>query len=552
MIGATRMPADVELRRERGVGEAEARGEPSEDLGSGLRLAARPDHRLPPLEPVRPVGGIEVVVLEVRGRGQHDVAVGHAVGQHHVGPDGEEILAQEAPAHAVLVRVHDDGVVVVDEQRLDRRRQIGIEQVRADVDDIEHARARGHQVGALQPRHGLREGLARPVDEATAGHPELAGQRGQREDRADAVAAVLVALEAIAHADGRGRQRVIPLGELPHLRRGHPRDALGIGQRHRARPLHVRLEAFHVALDEGAVEGAAPLQLGGERPGQDQVGARPERDVQIRLLGHLGAHGIDHHELPASAPHLVDEGHQVQVRPRDVTAPGHDQLGQRHLLRPHPGHRAERPHPRLGADASAQRLSVEERGAELVEEAQVHGAAREHPVRPRVVQREHRLRTVRGDHRGDARVDDVERLVPGDRLKAALALGPCPPERGEDPVIAVGEGREVTRYLGADHPRGERIGARAAHLEDRLVLDGHGEAAGIGAIKGTDARLLHTHGLPPGGAFRCRRNGRSPTARDRILPRAPAAAPDASPLVFQNGSVRVPPGPLYSRVLNVP
>ena len=45
--------------------------------------------------------------------------------------------------------------------------------------------------------------------------------------------------------------------------------------------------------------------------------------------------GSTHHQLAARAPHLVDERHQVQVRPRDVVAPGHDQPGQRHLLRPH-------------------------------------------------------------------------------------------------------------------------------------------------------------------------------------------------------------------------
>ena len=47
----------------------------------------------------------------------------------------------------------------------------------------------------------------------------------------------------------------------------------------------------HVARDERAVERAAPLELGGQRPGQHHVGARAEREVQVGLLGDLGAPG---------------------------------------------------------------------------------------------------------------------------------------------------------------------------------------------------------------------------------------------------------------------
>ena len=63
-----------------------------------------------------------------------------------------------------------------------------------------------------------------------------------------------------------------------------------------------------------SVEGAPPLQLGRQRPRQHHVGAGQERQVQIGLLGDLGAQGIDHHEPAAVAPRLADAAHEVQVR----------------------------------------------------------------------------------------------------------------------------------------------------------------------------------------------------------------------------------------------
>ena len=48
---------------------------------------------------------------------------------------------------------------------------------------------------------------------------------------------------------------------------------------------HERLDAEHVLLDEGAIEAADALELDRERPGQHHVGARPQREVQVRLLG---------------------------------------------------------------------------------------------------------------------------------------------------------------------------------------------------------------------------------------------------------------------------
>ena len=429
-------------------------------------------------------------MLEVRAGRQHHVAVGHAVGHRHVDADREEILAREAAPHPVLVGVHDQRIVVVDEHGLHRRRQARIVEVRAGIEDVERAGAGRHQVGPLQPLRRLGKYVAGAVDEAAAGHPELPGQRRQREDRADAAAAVLVALEPVADADRRRRQRGVPLGEARDVGGVEPARLGGARQRPRPRQRHVLVEAGHPALDERAVERAAPLELGGQRPAQHDVGAGPQRQVQVGLLGDLDAARVDHDQLAAGAPHALDQRRDVQVGPGDVVAPGDHEPRLRDLLGPDAGRGAEGPQPGLRPDTAAQRSAIEQRRAHAMEEAQVHRATGQQAVGSRVVERHHRLWAVLGDDRADPRVDRVERLVPRDAREAVLALGAHPLERRAQAALTVHELRERARHLGAQHAVGERVGARAADADDARVLDGDREAAGVGAIEGADAGVL--------------------------------------------------------------
>src|SRR3989304_6364403 len=97
-----------------------------------------------------------------------------------------------------------------------------------------------------EPRGRLGERERGAVDEAAARHAELPGEGGQREDRADAAAAVLVALEPVAAADRRGRERVVLLGEPAHDTHRDAADARGLLRRPPPRQRHELLEARHV------------------------------------------------------------------------------------------------------------------------------------------------------------------------------------------------------------------------------------------------------------------------------------------------------------------
>src|SRR5207247_10971280 len=82
--------------------------------------------------------------------------------------DREYILAGEPAPHAVLVGVHDDRVVVVDEERTQRRVDVVLGEMPADIVDGERASALGQQIRPLQPRGCLGKRVAGSEDNAAA------------------------------------------------------------------------------------------------------------------------------------------------------------------------------------------------------------------------------------------------------------------------------------------------------------------------------------------------------------------------------------------------
>src|SRR5215471_9384498 len=100
----------------------------------------------------------------------------------------------------------------------------------ADVDDVQRARARADEVGSREASRRLGEHEACAIDQAAAPHAPLAGEGGQGEHRADAAAAILVALEPVAYADGGGGDGRVPLGELRDLPLRHAAGARGLAQ----------------------------------------------------------------------------------------------------------------------------------------------------------------------------------------------------------------------------------------------------------------------------------------------------------------------------------
>src|SRR5215472_18633485 len=109
--------------------------------------------------------------------------------------------------------MHDERIVVVDEECLDRWLELLLEEQTGHVQDIDGSGACGCELWARQPVGCFREGVPCAAHEAATGHPELARECRQGCDGAEPRAAVLIALEPIAPRDDRGRGLLVPARE---------------------------------------------------------------------------------------------------------------------------------------------------------------------------------------------------------------------------------------------------------------------------------------------------------------------------------------------------
>src|SRR5262249_33211427 len=151
----------------------------------------------------------------------------------------------------------------------------------------------------------------------------------------------------------------------------------------------------------------------------------------------------------------------------------------------------------------------------------------EHPVGPRVIQRQDRLRAVCGDRGREPLMDDVERLRPRDALEAPLTFRTRPAYRRREPPLAVHEARIRLGHLRPQDTRRIGVRARALDRDDLLVLDGDGQAARVGAIERADTRVLGPHALPPSASAGGAPAPRRPAARTTFDPRASAGGAPA-------------------------
>ena len=196
----------------------------------------------------------------------------------------------------------------------------------------------------------------------------------------------------------------------------------------------------------------APLQLRCQAERQHHVGSRVDRDMQVGLLGDLDPLRIDYHQLRVLLTlGRIDRPHQVQVGDGDVVAPDHDQVGMLQLFRRHAGCGAEHAGIGRAADDPAKLTPRQEGCAELVKEAPVHGATSQLAMRPCIVERQHRLRAMLLYSLGEAGVDQIQCLVPGDRLELTSAARAGPFQRAGQTVRAVHEFGVVAGDLVADH-----------------------------------------------------------------------------------------------------
>ena len=283
-----------------------------------------------------PVAVVDVEVLGLHRRGQHDVGVVDGVGLELLHHDREQVLAQQALSDAALVRVARHRVGAVDHERLDGR-VVGLQQVLAHQRHRQRADRRFEQVVPEDLVHRRREPAAGAVGGAAAGVAPVAGHAGQRVEEAQRVAAAGVALHAHRAADAgraRGRdalaerddRRLVDAGDL-----GHP----------------VRRELEDPLLELGPADGVLGEVVAVLRAAADDhvqqaerergVGAWERREVLVRLRRGARLERVDRDDVRTLLARLEDELPQVMTARQRVRAPQQDQLGVLEGLRVHPG-----------------------------------------------------------------------------------------------------------------------------------------------------------------------------------------------------------------------
>ena len=294
----------------------------------GARFADRFDHRARQLQRHRPVALCVVVVFQEGRRRQDDVGVQRRVGEHLIEHHGEQVFAREPLEHARLIGERDRGIAVVDEQAVDgraaRRGQLAA--------DVVHVDGAGRRLLIAEPRllDAPARGIAHRV--AAAADAELAGHRRERQDRRRGAAAVPVALESPSAFDQRRTGRRVPLGQLLQPLGRHARHLGSPLECPRRRPFTQQLGAGRVGGQEREVGAAGLEEVAVDRQGHDQIGARPDGEVQVRLTRDPGRARIDHDDPGAALTSLLEVGHQVDAGGAGVDAPDDDQARGRIVL----------------------------------------------------------------------------------------------------------------------------------------------------------------------------------------------------------------------------
>jgi hypothetical protein len=351
-----------------------SRRDPPEDLAVRQRLADRRDRRTVEGHVVVAVREMQVPVLELRRRRQHDVGPVRGVGEEVLQHDGEQILARQPAQHGVAVGRDGGRIAVVDDQRANRwaaDARVGPREGLAQADHVDGPRGRT-EVGALERR--LVEGEVGGGGQlhAAAGPAPVAGDRRQTGDVAHGHAAAGVALQAVVHSDECRARAAVPLAERDDRLLRQPRDRRGACGRPGcgAGPQLVRAE--RVALEVVAVL-QPPVEHHVHQPqGEGGVGARPDGVPFVALRGRAGPDRVDADDRRAALARLQHEGPEMRVRRERVRSPQQDQIALGQSLPVGPDARAHR---HAHADRAGHRAdrAVEARGAEEVEEATVDG-----------------------------------------------------------------------------------------------------------------------------------------------------------------------------------
>ena len=192
--------------------------------------------------------------------------------------------------------------------------------------------------------------------------------------------------------------------------------------------------------------------------------------------------GVDHDQLRAPLPRLLDLRPRVDRRRDQVGAPRHDEVRVDHRLRIGPPHRAAGRLPRDVGAGVADGPRLEPRRPQRVEQRHRKPAVQLPLVRA-VAVAEDRERPVLADDGLPACHQLVEGLGPAHRLELPGSLGPRPSERGAHAIRRVDE-LGLAPHLRAHEAGRERLVGIPLDADQPPVVDVREDRAHVGAVVG--------------------------------------------------------------------
>ena len=319
--------------------------------------------------------------------GEHDVGVRHRVGGHELEHDGEEVVASEPTRDGVGIRADHRRIAVVDDERVDavagqrvaepRHRDLPARGLGPQVRTGHGVALRRERVGAVHVRTATRV-LPR------------AGDGREREHRAEGLARVRLVVRARSELHETGASG----GPQPRHRRDLIRGDAGGAGRAVQRPLGGTGPEVVGAVGAGREELRILETLGEDdvhHPERERgVASGSELEVDVARGCGLRAERIDADQRPAVLLHRLEVRPEVQVGGERVHTPRDRDLRLADQLRVRRGEARvrERVRPATGGKTD---VAVELGAPEPVEEPSVHRRALQHPLRPHVAERQHRL-----------------------------------------------------------------------------------------------------------------------------------------------------------------
>ena len=242
-------------------------------------------------------------------------------------------------------------------------------------------------------------------------------------------------------------------------------------------------------------------QIAMDREGDGEIGAGPDREVQIGLARERRRAWIDHDDEGAVVAGFLEEGHDVNARDARVHAPHDDHLRVGIVFVADRRHLSVEPEVRRAGRRRAYRAE-QARRAESTEQDRVGVILREEAVRAAVAERQNRLRAAAVSRRHELLRDQIERIVPGHALEESRSLCAAPDGRIEQSIVAIHAFVEAA-HLGADVAVGDVVFRRSVDLRDASAAHRHIERARIGTVqragggygrfRRSDTRLRHAH-----------------------------------------------------------